>query len=192
MTPENFIFTDRESLRRALVTPPYGGLVTVPYLIGIIRSLEKHIVELSDTLINLNVADRLKAREAAERAEKTRRRLAIKEERARRPLLTAVDYPLPIVGGSDGVRGGYVYFLDGGDVVKIGWSINPANRICELQTAHGSPLKLVAFFHGASIAAERETHARFKRYRRNGEWFQWSDAIYAHVLELRGEKASVL
>lgn len=67
---------------------------------------------------------------------------------------------------------GWVYAVEGTDrLVKIGWSKNPAQRIRNLQTAHGSPLRLIGVGRGGK-EREAELHERFGYARQHGEWFR--------------------
>jgi hypothetical protein len=65
---------------------------------------------------------------------------------------------------------GYVYFVQGGPFIKIGWSLLLQNRIAALQTGNPYKLELLGAIPG-SIDTEREIHERFKKYRAQGEWF---------------------
>lgn len=63
-----------------------------------------------------------------------------------------------------------VYFIKGGDWVKIGMSKNPAKRLKALQTASGYPLELLATMRGGHTL-ERMLQNYFSEYRSSGEWF---------------------
>ncbi len=65
---------------------------------------------------------------------------------------------------------GYVYFFKAGNHVKIGFSINPKDRMHSIQT--GSPVRgiMVKFVPGTA-RTEQSFHKRFAEYRLKGEWF---------------------
>lgn len=64
----------------------------------------------------------------------------------------------------------YVIRSSSSKLVKIGYAVNPDQRVRELQT--GSPGKLtVAWSIPGHERLEREFHRRFAEYRKNGEWF---------------------
>lgn len=67
-----------------------------------------------------------------------------------------------------------VYFVLGGDLLKIGLSINPEKRLRALRSA--SPLeltmhRLVACSRAESRIIERELHRQFGAFRHHDEWF---------------------
>lgn len=73
----------------------------------------------------------------------------------------------------------YVIRSSGSKLVKIGYAVNPGQRVRELQT--GSPEKLaVAWSIPGREQLERELHRRFAAHRKSGEWFdltQLGDAV---------------
>ena len=72
-----------------------------------------------------------------------------------------------------------VYFLrDPTGFVKIGTSINVAQRVAELQAANPRELTLVVSIPGDQ-AVELELHAHFAEHRERGEWFRDAPEIEA-------------
>src|SRR6266481_301165 len=70
---------------------------------------------------------------------------------------------------------GLIYFFRSGELIKIGWSKEPASRLRELST--GNPnLELVATMEG-NRKSETELHRRFSHLRHKGEWFRFDDEI---------------
>lgn len=67
-------------------------------------------------------------------------------------------------------RPGFVYFLQMGDKVKIGFSTNVGNRLKAIKTACPLPAEIVKIIPG-SEQTERYFHAHFAANRLNGEWF---------------------
>lgn len=77
-----------------------------------------------------------------------------------------------------------VYFVAANDRVKIGKADHVAKRLSSLQTSSPYPLQLLAVAPGG-LAEEHIFHARFKAYRRKGEWFDLAQPILELVVELR-------
>lgn len=73
---------------------------------------------------------------------------------------------------------GYVYFIRGGDLVKIGWSTNPRLRLSQLQTASAERLRMVCAMPG-SREDERALHVQFATLRVRGEWFRACPGLLA-------------
>lgn len=73
---------------------------------------------------------------------------------------------------SEGVKAAdeYVYLIDSGHTVKIGYARNPRKRLALLQTGNDEPLRLVAAIPGTK-RLERELHELFAGDRVRGEWF---------------------
>jgi hypothetical protein len=76
---------------------------------------------------------------------------------------------------------GWVYFIQCGGFIKIGFSGDPLFRLRALQKANPLPLRLVATQRGERDL-ERKIHRHFRQARREGEWFKFTDAIYWHVV----------
>jgi hypothetical protein len=75
---------------------------------------------------------------------------------------------------------GYVYFIGHriavGDPVKIGFSVNPAARLRELQTGNPKRLIVLAAVEGPR-SLERDLHRRFEWDHIDREWFEQSDEM---------------
>lgn len=77
--------------------------------------------------------------------------------------------------------GGYVYFLQCRELVKIGYSLNPSARCAQIQD--GIPFEVTPLGHlPASRKAERNLHWRFMTRRECGEWFRISDDLKEAIL----------
>jgi len=70
----------------------------------------------------------------------------------------------------------YLYFIQCGDMVKIGKAIDAKQRMKELQTGNPAPLRLLAAF-ARKGHLESEYHRRFKHLHIRGEWFQYTEEI---------------
>lgn len=81
-----------------------------------------------------------------------------------------------------------VYFVRGGDLVKIGFSANVTQRLGDLRI--GSPVKLELWHVCAGGRdLERALHERFAKDRSHGEWFRVSDEIADFVSRAREREA---
>jgi hypothetical protein len=69
-----------------------------------------------------------------------------------------------------------VYFIRGGDLVKIGKANHPEMRLRELQTGSPFALELLLTLEGGT-QEERALHKRFIAYRVRNEWFRYEDEI---------------
>lgn len=64
-----------------------------------------------------------------------------------------------------------VYFISDGEFVKIGYSVNPEERLGGIQTGSPKPLRLIASMPG-DAELEQAFHQQFSKYRTVGEWFE--------------------
>jgi hypothetical protein len=76
----------------------------------------------------------------------------------------------------------YIYFARSGDTVKIGRSVDPAQRLRALQLTHAGELELLAAV-AAHVALEGALHKRFAhlRTRPTGEWFRLEPDLVAFI-----------
>jgi hypothetical protein len=67
---------------------------------------------------------------------------------------------------------GYVYAMQGcpGDLIKIGYSTKPRQRLAQVSKDVKCPLMLLGFTHG-SMALERSLHHELRAHRVHGEWY---------------------
>lgn len=75
---------------------------------------------------------------------------------------------------------GYVYYLRLGDMVKIGWSRRPSQRISVF-----GPAAIRLGVEAGSTITEAERHRQFAAHRVAGEWFRWCDELAAHIATLQ-------
>lgn len=85
-------------------------------------------------------------------------------------------------------RPGFVYFASDGEVVKIGYSGAPKQRLVKLQSDHPKPLEILLLIPGTH-KLERDTHARFSADRREGEWFTFSPKIQSFIQREKDRQA---
>lgn len=85
---------------------------------------------------------------------------------------------------TDKVEPGWVYFMEMGDFVKIGWSTWPASRRDTLQTSCPYDIKILGAFPG-SIGNEAGLHTLFSHLRARGEWFRKSPGLLAYIAWLK-------
>lgn len=78
---------------------------------------------------------------------------------------------------------GFVYAIESGDAVKIGWSNNPRRRVHNLTT--GSPVqhRLIGFIE-ATKDREFELHAQLSIHRIRGEWFRKEGLVIEFIKSL--------
>ena len=82
----------------------------------------------------------------------------------------------------------YVYFLQGGDggLIKIGKADNVERRIGEIQRMSPIPLNILCTIKCKDANnLEHSLHNRFMKYRRHGEWFEPTKAIYDFIEDVK-------
>lgn len=84
---------------------------------------------------------------------------------------------------------GFVYFVQGGKYVKIGYTQNESvdSRIRSLQTGCPFQLRLLAVYPG-NEKFERRLHRMFGPWRMQGEWFRLSAPAMRQVVERINER----
>lgn len=80
------------------------------------------------------------------------------------------------------MRKGFVYFIRGGAVIKIGFATNVLNRMRDLQIGSPHALHLLGYMPG-SIYEEKRLHRLFSAHRSHGEWFRRSPELLAFISE---------
>lgn len=76
---------------------------------------------------------------------------------------------------------GWIYYVEQGDLIKIGYSVKPLNRM----KAYGPTATLMAI-HPGTPALEKEMHQRFRRYLARGrEWFSRDAVLMTHIATVR-------
>lgn len=82
------------------------------------------------------------------------------------------------------VKTGFVYFVRGGEFVKIGYASNAKNRVRDLQVNCPFQLSLIYSMPG-TFQTEIGLHRRFKAHATSGEWFRWCDEIAEFIESMR-------
>lgn len=87
---------------------------------------------------------------------------------------------------------GFIYFVQSGDrpFVKIGWAINPHDRLTKLQCGTPDELRILALLDG-TMADELAWRKRFAHLAFRGEWFHLTHEL-ADAIERREEIAALL
>ena len=80
-------------------------------------------------------------------------------------------------------RDGYIYFIEAGDMVKIGYSTHPNKRFKDLQIASPVPLTINYLIPG-DPDLERRLHEQFAHLRSHGEWFVEKQLIIQSVRKI--------
>lgn len=78
-----------------------------------------------------------------------------------------------------------IYFVQdkySGGPIKIGYSVNPKNRLIALQTAYPYELALIGSIEG-SLADEAEWHDVLGYHRLSGEWFAPSKRVIEKIVD---------
>jgi len=91
--------------------------------------------------------------------------------------------PDPKVHEDYNPRNCLVYFLAGGEFIKIGYSKDPTRRVGELSNSSPVELELLATIPGGHNK-ERALHERFDKHRRHGEWFARDQEILSYIREI--------
>lgn len=85
----------------------------------------------------------------------------------------------------------YVYIIECMGLLKVGWSVQPAVRVMDLQVGNPFPLRLVDAFPAPGRSAgriEKRVHLLLKASRVRGEWFQTDEnAVRAAVVAAFGK-----
>lgn len=77
-------------------------------------------------------------------------------------------------------RKSFIYFIQSGGFIKIGFSSNWGGRLRSLKTSNPNPIELLALIEGTR-EQERELHARFQTHRAEGEWFKPAPELLDHI-----------
>lgn len=83
---------------------------------------------------------------------------------------------------------GFTYFVRDGDMIKIGSSMRPKERISALQGAVARLLEVLAVVP-MEVADEFETHRRFAHLRVRGEWFRAEVDLLQFIENIKAEPA---
>lgn len=78
---------------------------------------------------------------------------------------------------------GYVYAIESGDAVKIGYAADPVRRLAALKTGSHSSLQLIGFARGTRHH-EKQIHILAAKERIRGEWFTKGPVISAFIESL--------
>lgn len=80
-----------------------------------------------------------------------------------------------------------VYFVKGGDYVKIGKAKDVEQRVRDLQVASPKKLKILYVIQVPESRVneeERRHHEKFKHLKASGEWFRYDDEIKEYIASL--------
>lgn len=79
---------------------------------------------------------------------------------------------------------GWVYFIDDGEAIKIGFSVSPQHRLIALQTGHPRALKVIGRV-SVKVIGENAIHRKFRHLRVRGEWFRPDPELLAFIEEVQ-------
>lgn len=80
---------------------------------------------------------------------------------------------------------GFIYFIQCGERVKIGWSRDPRRRLVKIQSDNGTPCVLLGAVPG-TLDQEAEAHDLLRPWRVSGEWFDGNAAPVREVCRFFG------
>jgi len=78
---------------------------------------------------------------------------------------------------------GYIYAIECGERVKIGFSKKPDARFNKIASDAPYPCVMLGYWPG-TVADELEVHAKFKTLRSHGEWFASTPEILAFIADM--------
>lgn len=81
---------------------------------------------------------------------------------------------------------GQIYFVDGGDLIKIGFTTNMDRRMKALQAHSPCRLRIILVVQGSRIR-EAALHEKFAHLRMHGEWFKADLELHNFIRSLEGE-----
>jgi len=106
---------------------------------------------------------------------------AFKSNPPKRVARKIADVPAAMPDG--GAPDSFIYFIESPcGHIKIGYSVNPEQRLQELQCGNPHKLRIIRFMPGGP---ERENwiHKRFRQHRAEGEWFRINPALRKFMIE---------
>ena len=78
-------------------------------------------------------------------------------------------------------KNGFIYYIESYDgPIKIGFSVNPQFRLSTLQCASAYPLRVI-YAQPGTLSDEKRLHRRFDDERLEGEWFNPTKRLLAHI-----------
>lgn len=77
---------------------------------------------------------------------------------------------------------GFIYAVECGDRIKIGWSTKPEFRFNKIASDAPFPCTLLGCWPGTR-ADEFDVHSKFRELRQHGEWFKATTALLAFISE---------
>ena len=76
-----------------------------------------------------------------------------------------------------------IYFIECGDLVKIGTTNDVRARLSSLQTGNPAPMVLLGQMAGGMVV-EGDLHRRFRALHVRGEWFRHADDLRAFIADI--------
>lgn len=78
---------------------------------------------------------------------------------------------------------GFIYFIESGGFIKIGYSKKWEKRVLSLKSANPQKIDVLLVIEGTR-EREGDLHARFQESRIRGEWYQPTQALLDYIDEL--------
>jgi len=83
------------------------------------------------------------------------------------------------------VHPGFVYFIHGGDRIKIGYSKEPEDRLTALQVSTADRLQIIGSIVGDQ-RKEKSLHDQFRHLHIRGEWFRPETDLVEFICRITG------
>lgn len=81
---------------------------------------------------------------------------------------------------------GNVYFARSAGLIKIGFTQDVGQRLCQLQTGNPAGIEIVAVLTDVRPAVERHFHEYFEAARARGEWFNPTIELLSVIAHVQG------
>lgn len=95
-------------------------------------------------------------------------------------VVRLIDHILTLEEGEKSSDEGWVYFIDGGEHIKIGFSRSLDNRVISIKSQNVHGAKLLHAQPG-TFKTEKVLHRYFRDLRVRGEWFRKDPKIFAYI-----------
>ena len=107
-----------------------------------------------------------------------------------RPILPALAATmLAALRGAATQEGSFVYFVQCGEFVKIGYTFDPRSRLDALLSGTPHDIDLIKLIAGG-LAAERALHRCLSAFRHRREWFRLEPQLLQAIRALPGKRCS--
>jgi len=85
---------------------------------------------------------------------------------------------------------GFIYFIECGDFIKIGYSVRPRERFRRIAAMSPVEMRLIGITAGG-VYDERDAHTKFSHIRARNEWFHRTDDLLEWIRATCGNWSAV-